>query len=220
VINVEGLRPASGAKVYLMLNKPRGLVTTASDEKSRPTVFECFKNTALPRVVPVGRLDMASEGLLLFTNDTRWADHLLDPASCVERVYHVQVEPLPAPDLCQRLTEAIKALDEDRLAARSARVLRTGVRTGWLDIVLDEGKNREIRRLLKACGENVRRLVRVAFGPLRLGNLPNGAWRELTAVELEAVNGALASRGRWPGRARDESRAGRPDPSGPGPARP
>lgn len=183
-----------------MLNKPRGLVTTAADEKGRPTVFECLKGAGLPRVVPVGRLDMASEGLLLFTNDTRWADRLLDPRSRLPRVYHVQIDPRPDPALCHALTEGMAAPGGGRLAARSARVLRMGTRTGWLEVVLEEGRNREVRRLVEARGLAVRRLVRVAFGPLTLGDLAKGAWRPLAAAELDALDLAL------PGRPRNSSR--------------
>jgi 23S rRNA pseudouridine2605 synthase len=193
-VEVDGIRPAAGPRTYLMLNKPRGLVTTAADEKGRPTVFSCLDDPSLPRVVPVGRLDMASEGLLLFTNDTGWADRLLDPANRVARVYHVQVEPPPGPGLCRELADGVADAAGERLTARSARVLRAGVRTGWLEVVLEEGKNREVRRLLAACGRRVRRLVRVSFGPLRLGDLPKGRWRLLSAEEREAVERALQAR--------------------------
>ena len=191
VITVDGIGPAPEPFVHILLNKPRGLVTTAADEKGRPTVYECLKDAALPRVVPVGRLDMASEGLLMFTNDTRWADRLLDPRNRLPRVYRVQVRPRPDPGLCLALTAGTPAPDGGRLAARSARILRTGTRTGWLEVVLEEGRNREVRRLLEARGLEVRRLVRVAFGPLVLGDLPKGTWRALAADELEALDRAL-----------------------------
>ncbi len=193
-VEVEGLRPAAGARVYLMLNKPRGLVTTAADEKGRPTVFSCLDDPSLPRVVPVGRLDMASEGLLLFTNDTRWADRLLDPAHRVARVYHVRVTPPPTAALCRELEAGIVDAGGGRLAARSARVLRAGKRAGWLEVVLEEGKNREVRRLLASRGGSVRRLVRVSFGPLLLGDLPKGRWRLLSAEERQAVERAIPPR--------------------------
>lgn len=199
-VEVDGLRPPAGPRVYLMLNKPRGLVTTAADEKGRPTVFSCLDDPSLPRVVPVGRLDMASEGLLLFTNDTRWADRLLEPANRVSRIYRVQVEPPPGPDLCRELEAGTADAGGERLTARSARVLRAGVRTGWLEVVLEEGKNREVRRLLGACGRRVRRLVRVSFGPLSLGDLPKGSWRFLSTAERQAVERALPARAGRPRR--------------------
>ncbi|HEX7242655.1 MAG TPA: pseudouridine synthase, partial [Longimicrobiaceae bacterium] len=116
-IEVDGARVAAEAPVYLMLNKPRGLVTTASDERGRATVYDCLADPALPRVSPVGRLDRASEGLLLFTNDTRWAARVLDPATHLDKSYHVQVDRLPDDDLLRRMTEGVTA-GGDFLAAK------------------------------------------------------------------------------------------------------
>lgn len=188
-IRVDGARVAAPERVYLMLNKPRGLVTSAADERGRPTVFECLRGAELPFVSPVGRLDQASEGLLLFSNDTRWAARLLDPAAHVEKTYHVQVQPPPDEALLRRLREGVVDAGE-RLAARRVTVLRRGARSGWLNMVLDEGKNRQIRRMLAAPGLEVRRLVRVAVGPLALGELPKGAWRPLTPAEVRALDDA------------------------------
>jgi 23S rRNA pseudouridine2605 synthase len=172
-----------------MLNKPRGLVTTRVDPRGRDTVYAALDEASLPFVSPVGRLDKASEGLLLFTNDTRWAARLLDPASGVEKVYHVQIDRAPEDALLARLTEGVDDAGE-RLAALRASVLRTGGRTGWLEVVLDEGRNRHIRRLLAALGVEVLRLVRVAVGPLPLGDLAKGAWRHLTPEEVRALERA------------------------------
>ncbi len=171
------------AKVYLMLNKPRGWVTTLSDEKGRRTVCECLAGQGLPFVAPVGRLDMASEGLLLLTNDTRWAARLTDPAAHLDKLYHVQVDCVSDERLTSRIEAGVTA-EGDFLAAKRARVLRQGTRTSWLEIVLDEGKNRQIRRLLAALGVKVLRLIRVAIGPLPLGDLPKGSFRRLTSGEL------------------------------------
>src|SRR5712671_1271663 len=124
-----------------MLNKPRGLVTTRNDEKGRKTVFACFLGHELPFVTPVGRLDKASEGLLLFTNDTAWASRITDPASHLEKVYHVQVNCLAGSTFVQRLLQGVSA-EGEFLDARGARVLRQGEKNSWLEIVLDEGKNR------------------------------------------------------------------------------
>jgi len=179
-VDAQPVRPE--AKVYLMLNKPRGWVTTLSDEKGRATVCECLAGRGLPFVAPVGRLDKASEGLLLLTNDTRWAARLTDPATHLDKLYHVQVDGVADQRLTRRL-EAGVTVEGDFLAAKRARLLRQGARTSWLEIVLDEGKNRQIRRLLAALGLEALRLVRVAIGPLPLGNLPKGAFRHLTAQE-------------------------------------
>jgi len=173
--------------VYLALNKPRGLVTTRHDPQGRPTVYDCLDDPTLPFVAPVGRLDRASEGLLLFTNDTRWASRLLDPASHVDKVYHAQIDRLPDDALLARLTEGVDDAGE-RLAAKDARVLRVGSRsTAWLALTLDEGRNRHIRRLLDALGISTLRLVRVAIGPLALGTLAKGQWRRLTEDEVKRI---------------------------------
>lgn len=171
------------AKVYLLLNKPRGLVTTAADEQGRETVFECLAGKGLPFVVPVGRLDKASEGLLLFTNDTAWAARITAPESHIEKTYHVQVDCLADEDLARRIQAGTEA-EGEFLAARRAHVLRQGTRNSWLEIVLDEGRNRHIRRLLAALGVGVMRLVRVAIGPVPLGNLAKGEFRHLTRQEV------------------------------------
>jgi len=180
-VDEQAVRPET--KVYLMLNKPRGRVTTASDEQGRATVLDCLAGHGLPFVAPVGRLDKASEGLLLLTNDTRWAARLTDPAAHLDKLYHVQVDCLADERLTRRL-EAGTTVEGDFLAAKRVRLLRQGTRTSWLEIMLDEGKNRQIRRLLAALGIQVLRLVRVAIGPLPLGNLPKGAFRHLTAEEI------------------------------------
>jgi 23S rRNA pseudouridine2605 synthase len=177
-------RPLQRAvKTYLMLNKPRGLVTTADDEQGRSTVFQCLAGAALPYVSPVGRLDKASEGLLLFTNDTAWAAELTDPASHLDKTYHVQVDCVADDTLTQRMTSGIE-VEGEFLAAKRASVLRHGARASWLAVVLDQGKNRQIRRSLAALGVNVLRLVRVAIGELQLGNLAKGQFRHLTEQEI------------------------------------
>jgi 23S rRNA pseudouridine2605 synthase len=181
-IMVDDQTIAAERKVYLMLNKPRGLVTTRDDPQERATVYDCLKELDIPFVAPVGRLDKASEGLLLMTNDTRWAQRILDPASNVEKVYHVQIDCMLDETMLKRL-EAGMMLNGERLVARSARVLRAGTRSAWLEVVLSEGKNRQIRRLLGAVGAEVLRLVRIDVGGVQLGDLPKGRVRLLTPEE-------------------------------------
>jgi 23S rRNA pseudouridine2605 synthase len=185
-IEVDGQAVRAAARVYLMLNKPRGLVTTASDEKGRATVFRCLDDHGLPFVTPVGRLDQASEGLLLFTNDTAWAARITEPTSRMDKTYHVQVNCVTDDRLLQRMRKGATA-DGELLTAKSARLLRRGDRNSWLELVLDEGKNRHIRRLLGALDVEVLRLVRIAIGPLVLGNLAKGKFRLLTATEVESL---------------------------------
>ncbi|WP_242108498.1 pseudouridine synthase [Luteimonas aquatica] len=187
-ILVDGQSLAAPARRYLMLNKPRGLVTTAADERGRATVYRCFDGAGLGWIAPVGRLDKASEGLLLFSNDPAWAACITDPDTGPEKTYHVQVDAIPGPALLSALTDGIDAGGE-RLRARSATLLRQGDRHAWLEIVLEEGRNRQIRRMLEAADLAVLRLVRVAIGGIALGALAKGAWRELEAEEIAALSG-------------------------------
>jgi 23S rRNA pseudouridine2605 synthase len=209
-VTVAGKPVRAAQLVHLMLNKPRGVVTTAADEQGRSTVYTLLGDAELPWVGPVGRLDRASEGLLLLTNDTRWAAALLAPASHVDKCYHVQIDRVPDAQLCARLvrgsTRGSSSTDpgadgvtDDVGRAKAARILRTGDRHGWLEIVLDEGKNRQIRRLLSACDVQVLRLVRVALGPLALGDLAKGAWRHLTPGEVAALTTAAGRTASAPG---------------------
>lgn len=176
--------------IYLMLNKPRGVVTTASDETGRDTVYSCLQES-LPWVGPVGRLDKASEGLLLLTNDSEWAARLSDPATHLDKTYHVQVGALADKNLAAALVDGVRVGTGDVMRAKRAHVLRTGERNAWLEIVLDEGKNRQIRRMLEALGIEVLRLVRVAVGPLQLGELAKGKFRAVTADEKRALDRAM-----------------------------
>ena len=186
-IRVHGKPVGAVAKVYLMLNKPRGLVTTTQDEQGRDTVYECFGGAALPWMAPVGRLDKASEGLLLFTNDTEWAARILDPEEHVAKTYHAQVDCVPDAALLRRICAGRKMEDGEILSARSISLLRQGEKNSWLEIVLEEGRNRHIRRLLEGFEIEVLRLVRVAIGPLKLGTLQKRQWRHLTQEEMKSM---------------------------------
>lgn len=172
--------------VYLMLNKPRGLVTTRHDPQGRPTVYDCLKDAATAHISPVGRLDKASEGLLLFTNDTRFADALLDPRTHVSKTYHVQIDGLADDALLASLRAGVDH-DGERLTARRIDLLRQGEKNAWLEFVLDEGKNRQIRRMLEAQNVECLRLIRIAIGDLPLGELGKGESRQLTASEVSAL---------------------------------
>ncbi len=191
-IELDGRSLAAQAKVYLLLNKPRGVVTTASDEKDRETVYAHLPE-GLPWVAPVGRLDKASEGLLLVTNDSEWAAQVLAPETHLEKTYHVQVGTVADAALVEAITRGVRTGDGDFLRVKSARILRCGAKNSWLEIVLEEGKNRHIRRMLAELGVEVLRLVRVAIGPLVLGELAKGASRRLTSVEKQAVDRAIRS---------------------------
>jgi 23S rRNA pseudouridine2605 synthase len=196
-IEVDGGLIRAAAPVYLMLNKPRGLVTTASDEKGRPTVYASLENH-LPWVAPVGRLDKASEGMLLLTNDSEWAARVLAPETHLLKTYHVQVSWVKDLELADALTRGVSVSNGDFLRVKEARILRQGDRNSWLVILLDEGKNRHIRRMFEQLGVEVLRLVRVAIGPLALGELAKGASRPLTGEEKSGMDAAMeaSARGR------------------------
>lgn len=186
-VTVDGLGIDEAPRLYLMLNKPRGVVTTASDERGRDTVYRCLDGADLPWLAPVGRLDKASEGLLLFCNDPEWAARVTDPVQGPDKTYHVQVDTIPGKAQLAALLAGVTDSDGERLCARSATLLRAGEKHAWLEIVLDEGRNRQIRRLLAALDIGVLRLLRVAIGELALGDLPKGQWRLLTPVECQSL---------------------------------
>lgn len=187
-IVVDGEQVVAERKVYVMLNKPRGLVTTRDDPQQRDTVYACLEGLDLPFVAPVGRLDKASEGLLLMTNDTSFANRLLDPASHQPKTYHVQVGTVPDTAMLEALRAGV-TVDGETLTTNSIALLRSGGRTAWLEIVLDEGRNRHIRRLLAAHGIEVKRLIRIAIGRLQLGDLAKGTARHLAPEELALLAG-------------------------------
>lgn len=194
-ITVDGHAIEPRQKLYLMMNKPRGLVTTASDEKGRDTVYSLLSKTPepLPWVAPVGRLDKASEGLLLLTNDSEWGASIAAPEMHLSKTYHVQIGCVADDTLIQALTNGINE-SGDLLRAAQGRLLRSGEKNCWLEIVLDEGKNRQIRRIFAALGVEVLRLIRVAIGPLELGNLAKGTFRALTKAEKQTLDRAMRGR--------------------------
>jgi len=188
-IGVDGSGVEERPKVYLMMNKPRAVVTTASDEKGRATVYDLL-DPAKEWISPVGRLDKASEGLLLLTNDSKWAAKITDPASHLDKRYHVQVDRVAGDDLLAGLKRGV-SVGGDLLRVKEARALRVGSKNSWLEITLDEGRNRQIRRVLGALGAQVLRLVRVSIGLLALGDLKKGAVRPLTKREKKLMDQAL-----------------------------
>jgi 23S rRNA pseudouridine2605 synthase len=188
-IAVDGDSVTAESRIYVMLNKPRGVVTTASDEKGRQTVYSLL-GEKLAWVGPVGRLDKASEGLLLLTNDSEWAARICDPSSHMNKTYHVQLGVIITNTILPELITGIRAGGE-LLRAKYARVLRGGEKNTWLEIALEEGKNRQIRRMFEARGIEVLRLIRVAIGPLVLGQLAKGKFRPLAAAEKAALDQAL-----------------------------
>lgn len=185
-ITLDGAAIGAQQRVYLMLNKPRGVVTSAADEHGRDTVYGLLEGAGLPWLAPVGRLDKASEGMLLFSNDSAWAARITAPDSQLDKTYHVQIDRLPDAALLAALHAGIDDRGE-HLALKAVRELRRGDRNAWLEVVLDEGRNRQIRRVLAAFDIGVLRLVRVAIGAIALGELARGAWRRLDEREVASL---------------------------------
>jgi 23S rRNA pseudouridine2605 synthase len=194
-IQVDGRTVAAATKIYLMLNKPRGVVTTASDEKGRKTVYEFLAAASsggpLPWVAAVGRLDKASEGLLLLTNDSEWSARLLDPETHLDKIYQVQIGTVADEKLLEAMRKGIQADGGEFLRVKAVRIVRRGQRNSWIEVVLDEGRNRHIRRLLEKLDIEVLRLMRIAIGPLVLGDLKKGMVRTLTSAEKNLLDQAM-----------------------------
>ncbi len=184
-IEVDGLRvPVRPGLVTYLLNKPKGVVTTASDPQGRPTVVELVPSE--PRIFPVGRLDADTEGLLLLTNDGDLAHRLTHPSFGVEKEYVASVEGRPTRGAVRRLREGVE-LDDGPTAPAKVAVLGPSL----LRITIHEGRNRQVRRMCEAVGHPVRRLVRTRFGPLQDHRLAPGQWRPLTQAEIRALYAAL-----------------------------
>lgn len=184
-ILIDGQKISAQAKLYLMLNKPRGVITTRHDPQQRGTVYDYLPDN-LPFLAPVGRLDKASEGLLLLTNDTIWANGLMAPSSAIPKTYHVKLDRIADPQFIQNLSLPIMDRGE-RLCAASVALLKTSDKSSWLEITLTEGRNRQIRRMVEACGARVLRLVRIAIGGISLGTLSKGKIRQLSAQEVATL---------------------------------
>lgn len=195
-VTIDGRRAARSEWQVILLHKPRGVVTTRRDPQGRRTVFDLVAGVE-GHLVAVGRLDLATSGLLLLTADTRLADWLTDPAHRVPRVYLVTVRGEVSDESLRALTRGFEA-DGERLAAADARVRKRSQRETHLVVQLEEGRNREVRRLFEAIGHEVTRLRRVSFGGLELGTLAPGEWRRVGADELRAA---------FPGIALDRARA-------------
>lgn len=169
----------------LLFHKPRGVVTTRSDPDGRPTVYDAIGPEARD-LVTVGRLDLATTGLLVLTSDTRLADWLTDPANAVPRIYAVTVRGRIEEADRRTLTEGVD-VDGERLIAAAVSLRKASARESHLLLELREGRNREVRRLLEAVGHEVTRLKRVSFGPLELGSLQPGEWRVLTKADIRSA---------------------------------
>jgi len=178
--------PSGGGYTYIMLHKPSGYVTTLSDEKGRRDVSQLVSDCG-HRVYPVGRLDMDSEGLLIFTNDGDFANKLMHPKHEIDKTYHVLVKNYSEAAL-ERLGQPVM-LDGYLIAKPKAGFISSKGNEAWLEVVIHEGRNRQVRKMCDMAGLTVLRLVRVSEGALRLGDLPLGKWRNLTDAEVEELKG-------------------------------
>jgi len=170
-----------------------GFLNSARDERGRPTIYSLLPESR-QWLAPVGRLDKASEGLLLLTNDSQWGARAAAPDTHLDKTYHVQIGCKADEALIRSLRAGVRVDGGELLRAKRVSLVRRGSKNCWLEIVLDEGKNRQIRRMLAALGVEVLRLVRIAIGPLRLGNLAKGTTRELTPEERRGIDAACRAR--------------------------
>ncbi|HZC65964.1 MAG TPA: pseudouridine synthase [Candidatus Dormibacteraeota bacterium] len=189
-VDVDGQKIEAGTKIYLVLNKPRGVITTAEDEKDRDTVYSLLPPDT-PWVGPVGRLDKASEGMLLLTNDSEWAARVTAPETHLAKIYHVQISVVADAALLAALQSGVVAKDGETLRVSHTELLRSGEKNSWLEITLHEGKNRHLRRMFEARGIEVLRLIRVAIGPVALADLAKGQSRSLAPTEKLAIDLAM-----------------------------
>jgi 23S rRNA pseudouridine2605 synthase len=186
------VEPDSRRKVYIILNKPKGVVTTMNDEKGRKNVKDIVDVGV--RVYPVGRLDLNSEGLLLMTNDGEFANSVAHPSGEIKKVYSVTVKGRISNEELDRL-RAVRELDGEKIAPVGVELVSRNETSSVVRFTLSEGKNREIRRICEKIGVVISQLKRISLGPIRLGDLKTGDYRELTGAELKALKNAIAGKG-------------------------
>jgi 23S rRNA pseudouridine2605 synthase len=182
IIHIGGKRLRQARKVYLLFYKPKGVITSHGDPDGRKTVYDCL-GREVPWVTPVGRLDKDTSGLLLLTNDTDFANYITDPASQVPKTYLVKANMLVSDEVLALLARGIELKRGDWASPQSVRRVEDRGKYSWLEIVLTEGKNREVRRLLEAVGLATLKLVRTRIGPCTMEGLQVGKWRDLLPSE-------------------------------------
>ena len=195
-VTFDGKPLGDKTSVYVLLYKPTGYLTTYRDPEGRPTVYDLLEGVDT-WVATVGRLDLDTSGLLLLTNDNALADHVTSPEGKVPKTYLVKASPLLSAEAMQSLRDGVELSDGPTLPAQVKHV-RDSASSTFLEITIKEGRNRQVRRMIEAVGSKVRKLVRIALGPLRINNLEIGKWRYLTAAEVQALrkSGTQSSRTR------------------------
>lgn len=186
-VTLDGKPVKPGAKVYLLLYKPKGYLTTYKDPEGRPTIYDLLGEVE-QYVVPVGRLDLDTSGLLLLTNDTQFAERIMNPDFKVPKTYQVKAQGVLTDEQIQRLRDGVELSDGPTRPAVVTRLRDSGNST-FLEITITEGRNRQVRRMLEAVDSKVRKLVRTAIGPIRIGKLEVGKIRELTPAEVDLLRG-------------------------------
>jgi 23S rRNA pseudouridine2605 synthase len=184
-ISVDGKPLRAAAKAYILLYKPKGYLTTWKDPQSRPTVYDLTADAGT-WLSPVGRLDLDTSGLLLMTNDNAFAERITNPDHKVPKTYQIKASTLLTEEQLDRLRKGV-ALHDGLTRPATVKRLRDGPKHTFLEMTITEGRNRQVRRMLEAVDSKVSKLVRTAIGPIRIGELPVGKWRHLTAVELTAL---------------------------------
>jgi 23S rRNA pseudouridine2605 synthase len=186
-VTLDGKPLRSAAKIYILLYKPKGYLTTWRDPEGRPTVYELIRDAGA-WLSPVGRLDLDTSGLLLLTNDNQFSERITNPDHKIPKTYLVKTSTLLTDEQLQRLAEGVELKDGPTRPAEVKR-LRDSARYTFLEITIREGRNRQVRRMIEAVDSKVLKLVRTAIGPIRIGDLPIGRWRTLSAQEVRALQG-------------------------------
>ena len=188
-VTLDGNSIATTRGIYIILYKPKGYLTTYRDPENRPTVYDLIADLD-SWLTPVGRLDLDTSGLLLMTNDTAFADHVTSPAHLVPKTYQAKTATLLSEEQIERLRRGIE-LSDGLTRPAEVRRLRDSAKHTFVEMVLTEGRNRQVRRMIEAAGSGVLKLVRTAIGPLRIGDLAIGKWRRLTEEEIGALGGRM-----------------------------
>lgn len=187
-VTLDGRPLRKAEPIYVLLYKPKGFLTTYSDPEGRPTVYDLIPDVAT-WVTPVGRLDLDTSGLLLLTNDTAFADAVMSPGNKVPKTYQLKTSSRLTGEQIEQLRTGVQ-LSDGPARAVAVRVIRETPKYTHLEMVLTEGRNRQVRRMIDAVGSKVLKLVRTAIGPIRIQDLPIGKWRHLTTEEVQVLGGA------------------------------